>query len=157
MFNNIVVATDGSEAAHRAVVVAGDLARSHRAKLTLLHVIEDPLLTPRGLTGAATPAATPLGLGRPAGLTAYREEAHRNADRLLDAEKAQLSGDGIARIETLVEEGDPAERIIETAEREHADAIVLGSRGLGDLKGLLVGSVSHKVASDAKCTCIAVT
>ena len=66
MFNTIVVATDGSEAAHRAVAVAGDLARSHRAKLTLLHVVEDPLLTPRGLTGAATPAATPLGLGRPA-------------------------------------------------------------------------------------------
>ncbi len=53
-------------------------------------------------------------------------------------------------------DGDPAERILEYAERESADCIVMGSRGLSDVRGLVLGSVSHKVSNRAVCTCIAV-
>ena len=56
----------------------------------------------------------------------------------------------------VVEEGDPVERILEAQKREQADLIVLGSRGLGNMKGLLLGSVSHKVAHLAECACLTV-
>jgi nucleotide-binding universal stress UspA family protein len=59
-------------------------------------------------------------------------------------------------VTTLLAGGDPADAILEAAKREKADTIVLGSRGLGDFKGLVLGSVSHKVAAHAECTCITV-
>ena len=57
---------------------------------------------------------------------------------------------------TLLEDGDPASTILRVAKGLDADMIVLGSRGLGDAKGLLLGSVSHKVAHFAECTCVSV-
>ena len=67
---------------------------------------------------------------------------------------ARLAGVGDVRGE--VKTGQPARAIIKTAEAGGYDAIVIGSRGHGDLEGLLLGSVSHKVASLAKCTVITV-
>ena len=55
-----------------------------------------------------------------------------------------------------VEEGDPAERILRHAEIDKANLIVMGSRGIGSLRGLLVGSVSQKVSQLAPCSCITV-
>ena len=52
--------------------------------------------------------------------------------------------------------GDAAAAILEVAEEEKADLIVIGSRGLGRLKSLLMGSVSQKVAQLAGCTCMTV-
>ena len=52
--------------------------------------------------------------------------------------------------------GDPAKEILNIANEEHADIIVMGRRGLGDLAGLLLGSVSHKVAHLAECACLTV-
>ena len=56
----------------------------------------------------------------------------------------------------MTEYGDPAERILDCAKREHVDMIVMGTRGLSDLKGLLMGSVSHKVSHLADCACVTV-
>ena len=47
--------------------------------------------------------------------------------------------------------GDPAAEIIEIAEKEMADLIVIGSRGLGTIKGVFMGSVSQKVAHHSSC------
>ena len=58
--------------------------------------------------------------------------------------------------DACVAEGNAANEIVATAESIGADMIFLGSRGLGDAKGLLVGSVSHKVMNLAPCTCVAV-
>ncbi len=68
-----------------------------------------------------------------------------------------MRDDGVAKVETFVEIGKPAECILEAAKREHVDAIVMGSHGYSDLKGLFIGSVSHKVAHEADCPCIAIT
>jgi nucleotide-binding universal stress UspA family protein len=56
----------------------------------------------------------------------------------------------------MVEHGDPADQIVHAAERHHADLIVMGRRGHGDLKGLLLGSVSHKVCQLADTACLTV-
>ena len=53
-------------------------------------------------------------------------------------------------------DGKPAEQILEVAGSEGVDMIVMGSRGLSDAKALFLGSVSHKVANHATCTCVTV-
>jgi nucleotide-binding universal stress UspA family protein len=63
---------------------------------------------------------------------------------------------GVTDVKTEVDEGDPARRILACAEREKADMIVMGSRGMSDLKGLLMGSVSHKVGQLTDCKLISV-
>jgi nucleotide-binding universal stress UspA family protein len=63
---------------------------------------------------------------------------------------------GVGAIQTLVDEGDPAETILRVAGERDADMIVMGTRGLGAAMGLVMGSVSHKVAQLAPCTCVTV-
>jgi nucleotide-binding universal stress UspA family protein len=63
---------------------------------------------------------------------------------------------GVKKVTPLVAEGDPADVILNLAASHKVDMIVLGSRGLSDFKGLLVGSVSHKVGAQADCSCITV-
>ncbi len=63
---------------------------------------------------------------------------------------------GAKRVETRVEFGDAAPVILATAKECGADLIVLGSRGLSDLRGLMMGSVSHKVANLAEVTVLTV-
>jgi len=55
-----------------------------------------------------------------------------------------------------LEVGDPADRILKCIDKENIDCVIMGSRGLNDLKGLFLCSVSHKIANRAPCTCIAV-
>ena len=62
----------------------------------------------------------------------------------------------VEQIETRMEEGDPVKGILQAAEQAKANLIVMGCRGLSDLKGLLMGSVSHKVSQLAPCTCVTV-
>jgi nucleotide-binding universal stress UspA family protein len=76
-------------------------------------------------------------------------------NRLLD----QVGARADKRVRTvcsLLEVGDPAETILRVARDRAVDMIVLGSRGLGDPEGLLLGSVSHTVAHLAACTCVTV-
>ena len=63
---------------------------------------------------------------------------------------------GISQVETFIAQGDPARTIVNEAKRRGVEAIVMGSRGLSDLRGLVVGSVSHKVSHIADCTVITV-
>jgi nucleotide-binding universal stress UspA family protein len=60
----------------------------------------------------------------------------------------------MAEVDQVAEVGDPARRIVEHADKNGIDMIVIGSHGLGDAAGLLMGSVSHKVTHLAKCPCV---
>lgn len=63
---------------------------------------------------------------------------------------------GVSTIKVQTAWGDPAEAVIEAARREHADVIVVGRRGRGQLTGLLLGSVSQKLVSLAPCAVVVV-
>lgn len=176
MFTNILVPTDGSEHSARAVSVASDLASQSGARMILLHVITDydvPHATARfaeveGVTEAKGEqyvepiAAGPphVIVGRPIGTSGQADRhavMHDYAHRILSDAKSLATQRGVTRVETVTGEGDAAKQILESAKREGVDGIVMGSRGLSDLKGAIMGSVSHKVCHDAECTCVTVT
>lgn len=175
MFNTILVPTDGSEQAERAVAIASELAARHGTRIVLLHVVSDDKV-PEELARFAESEhfpktttvrhverleATPHGpvpiSGGMREQVDHRAVVAEMAERLLDSARDVAQHRGVERIEVATEWGDPAERILERARREKADGIVMGSRGLSDLKGAFVGSVSHRVSHEADCTCITVT
>ena len=149
MFKTIVVPVDGSDHALKATDVAVDLAQKYGAKLVMLSVYKHV----SGIEGTQTLFhTTKVGAAMPSPEAALRDWAREAAD----AAAGRARERGAAEVEVVVKRGPPARTIVEFAEERGADAIVMGSRGLGDVSGLLLGSVSHKVCNLAKCTCIAV-
>ncbi|MDJ0947799.1 MAG: universal stress protein [Alphaproteobacteria bacterium] len=171
--SSILVPVDGSDHALKATALASDLAEKYEARLTLLHVVSRDEFTEELKRAAevehvgamvsgyrALIADVPEGQF-PANMLMGREEPTVDflefvGKRVLDGAKEVVRQKGIRQVDTLVEDGDPVKRILEHAEARNADLIVMGSRGLGDLQGLMMGSVSHKVAHLAACTCITV-
>ncbi len=168
MYKNILVATDGSEMGARAVSLASDLSRAHGARLMVMHVLNLEEEEPDWIRFAGAEIIDPAGVEVQNALHAVKQEivdaaksrrqvAQEAAEGLLHSAKMKARGDGVTKVDTIVEIGKPAECILEAAKREHVDAIVMGSHGYSDLKGLFVGSVSHQVAHAADCPCIAIT
>ncbi len=125
----IVYATDGSEHARKALVYACDLTKLHKAKLFVVHAypsISDLL----GYKGYSSIAA--------------RRIAH--GEKIVGEAAKELESAGLM-VEVELMEGPMAEAILRVAETREADLSVLGARGSGSLKGLLLGSVSQKVTT----------
>ncbi|MBB3191508.1 universal stress protein [Halomonas cerina] len=145
MFQSILVPIDGSEHSRLALSVACRLARQEDSRLVLLHIPEalehEPLLV--------------WGLGA-VPMEATLEKREKIGRELLDKAAEEARTLGIENVETVIGQGSPAQRILEEAKQRGVDAIVMGSRGLGDLKGLVVGSVSHKISHAAPCSVITV-
>jgi len=120
MFSSIVVGTDGSQTARRAVAVAGDLARGCGARLHLVHGFRDPGETGLSLTGPRVP-----GDRRGDGASMWRQAS----EDVLAAAAADPSLEGVD-LELHSEVGGAAEVIIVVAERVGADLIVVGNRGM---------------------------
>lgn len=146
MFQNILCAMDGSEHSLRAAEQASVLAARFGARLHFLTVTKEIKVNDE--------VQRYLRMEQLAGEPQYVLDEYAAA--IMKQARAAAAEAGVTAIETLVRVGQPARTIVQVAERIAADTIVMGSRGLGDLEGLLLGSVSHKVASLAKCTCITV-
>jgi nucleotide-binding universal stress UspA family protein len=139
---HIMVATDGSEGADRAIDVAAAVAKALGADLSVLTV------------GGNLSSEEMRQLARAEGDLGDALESLSNEILRRAKDRAQRIGVPAARLQ--VAWGDAAETIIEAARRERVDAIVIGRRGRGRLAGLLLGSVSQKVASLAPCIVIVV-
>jgi nucleotide-binding universal stress UspA family protein len=138
----ILAATDGSHGAERAVELAAELAHSLDGTLLILTVADD-------LAGGALNALarSERDLGEAVELLVHQTLNHARTC----AVRA-----GATHIETLSGWGDPTQSIINFARQHHADAIVVGRRGRGQLTGLLLGSVSQKLVTLAPCPVIVV-
>ncbi|SFU40790.1 universal stress protein [Halomonas korlensis] len=145
MFSSILVPIDGSEHAKKALSVACQLARQEGATLHLLHIPEE----------LAHETTLVWGIGAIA-VEASREEREAASRQVVDRAAKAARELGATNIETFITGGDPARTIISEARQRGVEAIVMGSRGLSDFKGLVVGSVSHKVSHAAECTVITV-
>jgi nucleotide-binding universal stress UspA family protein len=135
---SIVVGTDGSEPADEAVRQATDMASREGARLHLVTAYPDPQILRERTTGTGGGAYTIIDL---------RDVAESLVQRAArDALRKSVE------VETHVREGQPAEVIIDVANQEQADLIVVGSRGLTGIKRYLLGSVSSKVSEHAPCS-----
>jgi nucleotide-binding universal stress UspA family protein len=134
VFENVLLAVDGSEHSAKAVPVAADLAKMSGGQVVVFHAHEH--MVARG--------------------GSYELEDVSEATALVEAVKAEVAAAGVTvrgRVATALE-GRAARAILEAAENESLDVIVMGSRGLSDLSGLLLGSVTHKVIQLSHCTVV---
>jgi nucleotide-binding universal stress UspA family protein len=73
-----------------------------------------------------------------------------------NAAEKKAKKSGVKKTSIKLVKGDPADRIVDAAENDGVDMIVLGSRGLGTFRRVILGSVSTKVCTHAPCTCVIV-
>jgi nucleotide-binding universal stress UspA family protein len=133
MFKQIVVGIDGSEHGWQALEHARHLAECEGGSLWLVH---------------AFPHTSDL-----RGYEAYDRliSERTEAGQVILNEARERLGDASLKVNEELLEGPPAEAILRVAEARDADLIVMGTRGLGSLRGLLLGSVSSKVVQHAPC------
>jgi nucleotide-binding universal stress UspA family protein len=134
MFEKVLLAVDGSEHALHAARTAADLARTVNAKEFRIVVAYDFI---------------PPYLGEPN--MQYAIDARiEESNKIMEA-AIKVVGDLPCEIHTEFLEASPAEAIISVANTRHSDVIVIGSRGVGTLAGLLLGSTSQKIVAHAPC------
>jgi nucleotide-binding universal stress UspA family protein len=140
MFGSIVVGTDGSETAGEAVRQATELAKSVGATVHLVSAFE------------------PVGNQR---LREERQQApddmqwsvnqREDVDATLNEAAEQIKEAGV-EVDTFARQGDPADAILDVAEENNADLIVVGNKGMTGAKRFLLGSVPNKVSHHAPCS-----
>ncbi|HEY7551913.1 MAG TPA: universal stress protein [Hyphomicrobiaceae bacterium] len=139
---HLLLATDGSSGADRAIDFAARLAKEMGGKLSILTVGGN-------LSGVDKRELARAESGIGDALEAVSEQ-------ILERARRRAHEAGAPDIGVHAGWGDPAEVIIEVARRDQVDAIVMGRRGRGRLTGMLLGSVSQKIASLAPCVVILV-
>lgn len=146
MIKNILVPTDGSTHAKKAIDYASDLASKYGATVHLVHVISK--------------SEIPEGLDRYMDVERVEEPREqvlkKIGDGIIKSGVTEAKGKGMNNVKSSIVIGDPAEKIVEFAKDNGVDMIIMGSRGLGAMKGILLGSVSSKVCHAAGCTCVTV-
>jgi nucleotide-binding universal stress UspA family protein len=137
MFKKILVGTDGSESATKAVSHAAEMAEAMGAELILMNVYPSPRSDVGSTFGRSD--AYP---GQEIGQAVLRDaEKHFGAD---------------LKVKAVLREGDPAEGLIDVAEEEGVDLIIVGNRGMTGAKRFLLGSVPNQVSHHAPCTVLIV-
>ena len=137
MIKNILVPVDGSDGSDKAVAHAISLAEIYGAKLNFLYVANiNQLAINAALSQAILEAVTKAG------------------KTILDRAENMVPS-GIEK-ESFTETGSPAAVILEFEDNLNADLIVMGSRGLGVVKGILLGSVSQYIIERSKCPVLVV-
>ena len=140
MFKSMVVGTDGSDTAKEAVRQATDLAQRISAKIHLVSAYEP---VPEGRLREER-QSVPDDLQW---MVNPREDVSTTLEQAGEAIREQ----GV-EVETHAREGDPADAILDVAEEEGADLIVVGNKGMTGAKRFLLGSVPNKVSHHAPCS-----
>lgn len=147
MFSKILVGTDGSEAAARALQTAAKLSKQFDTSLTIIHV-------PRAETLAfATGAVAGYHM-----VTTMQSDAEvkATADKILADAKAKVEAAGGTVADVHSRRDDPGDQVVAYAQEIGADCIVTGRRGLGNLAGLVMGSTSQRITHIAPCAVLSV-
>jgi nucleotide-binding universal stress UspA family protein len=140
MFGSIVVGTDGSETAGEAVRQAAELASAIGAKVHLVSAFEP--VSGQRLREERVEAPDDM---------QWAVNAREDVDATLK-DAAEKVKEGGAQVETYARQGDPADAILDVAEEEKADLIVVGNKGMTGAKRFLLGSVPNKVSHHAPCS-----
>jgi nucleotide-binding universal stress UspA family protein len=135
MFKDILVATDGSQHAERALAEAIDLARLADGSLTIVTVVPTPATWAMG------------GFALAADYSTIQDDLDRAYRDMLEDEKAKVP-EGV-RVQTRLLEGRAATAIVGELKSGGHDLVVMGSRGRGEIRSLVLGSVSQEVLSSS--------
>jgi nucleotide-binding universal stress UspA family protein len=145
VFASIVVGTDGSDTATTAVRYAIDLARELGARLHIVSAYEpvsdqrlrnERIEVPKDLHWIINP--------------------HEDVLAMLDRARADAELAGVEHVETFARLGDAADAILDVAEEQRSDLVVVGNRGMTGAKRFLLGSVPNKVSHHAPCSVLIV-
>ena len=173
MMKRVLIATDGSMNAEKAVAMGADLAAKFDAEVVLLHVLLRDHLSDamRHLAeseyhaadkpfadaiGQIPNARFPLVHLLPKDAASPADALRAAADQVLHRAETIAREHGATKIKTMTEDGRPAARISQVAEETGADLIVTGARGLSNLTAMVLGSVSQRLASTAPVSCLTV-
>jgi nucleotide-binding universal stress UspA family protein len=139
----ILLATDGSEEANLATTTAADLAHKTGSELHIVNVRLPPVYIEPTSEVAHW-------------ISSIEERERKEAQQLLDAQAEQIKALGATVAQTHVRLGRPDEEIVILAEEIGAELIAIGSRGLGGMRRVLMGSVSDSVVRHASCPVLVV-
>lgn len=148
MFTTIVVGTDGTDSATRAVIEAADIAAAREEAVLHIVSVQKPM-------AASAIASAEMAVAAPAGAELeWEEEARKALDAAL-AEAAQRAGRPGLNVETHARFGAPAEVLCDFASHIGADLVVVGNRGMQGGRRFL-GSVPNTVSHHAPCSVLIV-
>jgi nucleotide-binding universal stress UspA family protein len=143
MFESILVGTDGSDAAGAAVARAVRMAMALGARLQIVSAYE-PVPERR------------LRIERVHVPTDVQVNMRGEVLALLDAARREAEEAGVTRVETFARVGDAADAILDVAEEQGSDLIVVGNKGMAGATRFLLGSVPNKVSHHAPCSVLIV-
>jgi nucleotide-binding universal stress UspA family protein len=169
MFKKILVANDGSPSATKAANAAIELAAKLGARLTIAHVLLRDA-TPQELGRALEEhggsgireklaeagydaAPLPVGAIRP---SLPEGMLRAVGEHILEVTEEQARAGGVPDVRCVLRAGRPSQELMDLAQEENVDLIVMGTRGLGTFSGLLHGSVSQRVSQLAHRSCLIV-
>ena len=135
MFTNILVPIDGSDNSYRALDAALLLSEKLGSNITVIHVMEEVPITHIGSEKMLNEL-----------LEAYKKE---NQDILLKC--SEIANQKGLTVKTFLLQGNPASAILDYIKKEKFDLVIMGSRGLGKFKELILGSVSSKIVHHSPC------
>ncbi len=134
----ILVTVDGSESSDKVLDKAKELGNAFDSHITILHVVED----------LANPNTFKMNF-MAGNDKVMQDKLDKHSAELLDTYLERFE-DYAGTVEGVTAKGKPGHRIIEIAEEENFDLIVMGSRGLGAFSGAMLGSISNKVVNRSK-------
>jgi nucleotide-binding universal stress UspA family protein len=143
MFKTILMPVDGSANSRRAVEATAELVKCHGAAVILLHVIADEPLPRELVKMIASGEITESHMGL----------LRDSAEIILQDAQETLKAAGVTEEKSVYIVGDPAFQIIEYAQANQVDLIVIGHRGLGAEINML-GSVTRKLVNMSKISCL---
>jgi nucleotide-binding universal stress UspA family protein len=141
VFGSIVVGTDGSDTARQAVRQAIELARLADGALEVVSAYE-PVSAPR-LREEATEVPRDL---------QWSVNPREDVDATLAEAAEEAREAGVSTVRTFARQGDPADAILDVAEEQGSDLIIVGNKGMTGAKRFLLGSVPNKVSHHAPCS-----
>jgi nucleotide-binding universal stress UspA family protein len=144
MLSSIVVGTDGSEMAGQAVSQAIALALELGAALQIVSAYEPS--PDQSLGSEAGPVQDP----------GWTVGPHDDVLALLERAQAEARSAGLGDVQTFARQGDAADAIIDVAEEQAADLIVVGNKGMSGARRFLLGSVPNRVSHHAPCSVLIV-
>ena len=142
MFASILVGTDGSDTASTAVRRAIALALELKAKLQIVSAYEPTAAEQRLL----------LERTQVPGDIEWTVNPRADVLELLDRAGSEARRAGVPEVETFARQGDAADAILDVAEEQSADLIVVGNKGMTGAKRFLLGSVPNKISHHAPCS-----